>query len=244
VELACYRYRVPMSAPQLPPVAAGLRWGRALMVAALTWGATSAAHVSAGGDLPSWPVAAGLVVLTAWPLSLALRQRAGALRMIALMAAGQAIMHTALVMLSWYTVGRATLPSTASHPVPTGMPGMDMSSADADALAGLSGNHAMSLLPSFPMVLAHVVAAMVLGAVLADGERALFVLLGLVAHLCSPSRRAGRGVLGVLALLAADTSRKPDPVQRPRMDVPQRHLRERVLVTTLGRRGPPLPAFA
>ncbi len=221
------RYGVRMSAPQPPPVVAGLQWIRAVFVAALTWGAASAGHVAAGGALPSWPFIVAVVGLTAWPLSLALGRRAGLLRMIALMSAGQAVMHTALVAASWNATGRSYAPSGHSHQAPTG-------------LAEVSGSHAMPLLPSPAMLLAHLMAALVLGAVLSDGERVLFTLLGLLAHVCPPQLLLGRRILSVLALLASGTGPCADPVQGLRVDHPQRHLRERVLVTSLGRRGPPL----
>ncbi|MCE0535508.1 hypothetical protein LWF15_08300 [Kineosporia rhizophila] len=223
-----------MPAPPRPPMTAGLRWGRGVLVASLAWGAASAGHVLAGGDLPSWPLVAALIAVTAWPLSLTLGRRAGGLQLVTLMTAGQAMMHTALVVTSWYTSGPADVPSPQGHQH-TSAPGMANMADMAEAGTG----HVMPLLPSPLMLLAHIAAALVVGAILSDGERALFVLLGLLAHVRPPELHLGRRIHRILALLATGVRPEVDEAPRSWVNLSQQRLRERVLVATLGRRGPP-----
>ena len=210
-----------------PELWVGLRWARACLVAALAWGTASAGHVLAGGELPAAWFIAMLVAVTAWPFSMALRTRAGGLRMIVLLGVGQAAMHAALVVTSW---GVGPAPVVDPHGAMTGT---------TSAPSMMRDGHAMSLLPGPFMVLAHVAAALVLGLVLADAERSVFAFLGL---LLVPVQDFGRELIRrVLTLLAFGTRSMRDagPDARSDVNVAIGRLLQRLLGAAIGRRGPP-----
>ncbi len=210
-----------------PELWVGLRWARACLVASLAWGTASLGHVLGGGELPSAWFIAVLVAVTSWPFSMALRTRASGLRMIVLLGVGQAAMHTALVVASW---SGGPAPAVDPHGAMTGIP---------SAPAMMPDGHAMSLLPGPFMLLAHIVAALVLGLVLADAERSVFALLGL---LLVPVQDFGREMVRrVLTLLAFGTlsMRDAGPDARGGVDVPIGRLLQRLLGAAIGRRGPP-----
>jgi hypothetical protein len=172
-----------------------------------------------------------MVAVTAWPFSMALRSRAGGLRMIVLLGVGQAAMHTALVVASW-SIG------PASAPVPHGAMGAMGGAAEISFSAPEMG-HPMSVRPGPAMILAHLLAAVVLGLILADADRALFAFLGLLA---APVRVFGRRLVQcVLALLGfgahPKTVRESD--DRGGAGLAVQRLRQRLFSAAIGRRGPP-----
>ncbi|MDX3576570.1 MULTISPECIES: hypothetical protein [unclassified Streptomyces] len=84
----------------------------------------------------------------------------------------------------------------------SGMPGMSSMQHPADAVGGAGDGSAMSLLPSLPMVLGHVLAAVAAGWLLRRGDTALLRLLALSAHGVAEGALV-RSLRGALALVRA-----------------------------------------
>ncbi|WP_320780643.1 hypothetical protein [Streptomyces sp. CRN 30] len=133
-------------------------------------------------------------------------------------------------------------PGTASHPGAAHHP--------ADALSAGSGS-AAALLPSLPMLLSHVLAAVAAGWLLRRGDLALARLVALSAHsaqLVSEGAlvRSLRAALALVRALCAGLLGAPDDAARP----PRTALlavappRTTALQHSVIRRGPPRAAFA
>jgi len=239
--------------PQRPPaVGAGLRWARAGCLAVAAWSVAGAAHLLGGGDLPTFAIMVLLIAVTAAAMTVPLLRQASGLRLVVLLGAGQTFMHAAFdVSAGWKASG--ALPRSA-------MSGMSMSGPHAHADqaasvmmpetgsldAGTGVGHTMSILPSPLMVLAHLGAAVVLGAVLAIGERALFTLLAHLAQLAGPVLRTGRRVLLALALAAIPARRELRLVAGGELSWlgVASMLPGHLLVRAVSRRGPPASALA
>jgi hypothetical protein len=133
--------------------------------------------------------------------------------------------------------GMTSMPGMAGHRTPA---------AAADPSATMMSAHAMPLLPSPAMLLAHAVAAVLLGCGLAAGERALFSLLGLLAWVARPLLPSLSRITGALTVLTAALRRSglaalgAAAVQVERTVL---RLHEHLLVRAVGRRGPPLARF-
>jgi hypothetical protein len=230
--------------PQPVALGAGLRWARALAVAATAWSTASAAHLlGGGGHLPPLAVMSAMIVITAWPMTLSLAGQASGRRLICLVGAGQALMHLAFVVLAAWSA-----PGAASASVASTMPAMGAHHANLPALMPISGGgsagvssagHTMSIAPSPLMLLAHLTAAVLLGCALRSGERALFSLLGHLAQLARPAVRVCRQVQRVLATLLAGPDLAPATVVEPSWDQIGPRLPEHLLVRAVGWRGPP-----
>lgn len=228
---------VVSSTVQAPTAGVGLRWARAVALAATAWCTASAAHLSGGGRSPAVPIVVVVVALTAWPLTFSLRGRASGLRLVTLLGVGQAAMHAAFVVIGdWGAPTALQAPGMPAHPGHASL-------ASASSMPGMPGTaeHAMSLLPSPVMVLAHACAAVLLGCVLASGERALFSLIELLVQLARPAVRICSQVLRVLAaLLSGDcpTQVETAAVTRSR-GAPGPMLPQHLLVRAVLWRGPP-----
>lgn len=218
-------------------------WLRALLVASIAFFLGTAGHVTSDGRLPGpavLPLVFGASVLLAVPM---LARPASPTRLVALVVAGQTLLHLALTMSAGHvgdpvaTAGPAR--RTALDVLPT-VEGQRQGSL-LDAYSSMSsGQHAAT--PTLPvghlvadlrshatMMAAHVVVAVVVGLWLAYGERCLFTLLALT----------GRRLVLALDLLVA----RP-VLRRPRLrPVPVHRLPIRPadwLARPGTRRGPPL----
>jgi hypothetical protein len=98
---------------------------------------------------------------------------------------------------------------------------------------------AMALVPGAAMLLAHAMAAVVMGLLLADGERAVFSVLGLLAQIARPAARIFRPVLAVLAVAVLDSIPAWPGIASRCPDV--RRLPQQVMARQVTRRGPPVP---
>ena len=112
----------------------------------------------------------------------------------------------------------------------------------ADALAGTAGSP-MSLLPSLPMLLGHVLAAVAAGWLLRRGDSALLRLMNLSAHGVAETAcvRSLRGALALVRALLAGLPALPDAGPRaPRTALlPSPRPPAEALQHTVIRRGPP-----
>ncbi|GHA15991.1 hypothetical protein GCM10010389_63180 [Streptomyces echinoruber] len=115
----------------------------------------------------------------------------------------------------------------------------------ADALAGATGSafSPAALLPSLPMLLGHLLAALAAGWLLRRGDRALLRLLELSAHSVAEGALVGslRGALALARVLYAGLPTVPEPgAYRWRTAPPAPPaLRTTALQHTVIRRGPP-----
>jgi len=111
-----------------------------------------------------------------------------------------------------------------------------------DAVSSAVGS-SMSVLPSLPMLLGHVLAAVAAGWVLRRGDLALLLLMRLSAHGVAEGAlvRSLRGALALVRALHAGLPGTPDPAPRtPRTTLPASPKpRTRALQHTVVRRGPP-----
>ena len=164
-----------------------LRWLRAGVLTAVMVSFGTVTHASADGRLPG-PV--GMILLASVCLlvsSLALAAPAGALRIVGLTVVGQSGVHVLLTATAGHqgdgNVSAAQVPAAvggagrrtgslhdfylSSQPIPTAESGDPISHLVADL-----GSHG-------PMMLAHLLAAVMVGLWLAVGERALWALVAL-----------------------------------------------------------------
>ncbi|MFF7528706.1 hypothetical protein ACFZB2_06300 [Streptomyces bobili] len=123
--------------------------------------------------------------------------------------------------------------------------GMGSMHHPADALAGTAGS-AMSLLPSLPMLLGHVLAAVATGWLLRRGDSALLRLMDLSAHGVAETAcvRSLRGALALVRALLAGLPALPQSGPRvPRTALlPSPRPSAEALQHTVIRRGPPTAA--
>nr|WP_274637516.1 hypothetical protein [Microbacterium bovistercoris] len=191
---------------------------RGVTAALVTALVAATAHTFAGGGAPS-PLLVGIAVILAAPLAVALVGRRGsAVRTAAAVAAAQGVFHLAFALFAdpgavTYTAAPGMVGHAAAHTTMT-----------MTTLHG-AGSHDMS--PGSPMILAHLVAALVTFALLWRGERML--------------RALGRGIRRLVPLLVIAPWR---PEVRRRIgdvlpDIPV--LRSRRAPVVAGR-GPPLAA--
>ncbi|MDX3798285.1 hypothetical protein [Streptomyces sp. AK04-3B] len=123
----------------------------------------------------------------------------------------------------------------------SGMAGMSSMQHPVDALA--TTGSAMSLLPSLPMLLGHVLAAVAAGWLLRRGDTALLRLLALSAHGVAEGAlvRSLRGALALVRALLAGLPTAPGTgvrVPRPALRTPESP-RTTTLQHSVIRRGPP-----
>lgn len=148
-------------------------WARAALLGSLACFLGVAGHATAGGELPGplW-----LVLLLAVSVSLCaplLARPASALRLVLVLVAGQALVHAFLTATAAPVAGHRT-GSLQAH-VDAGMAGgPDGPALDAGRLAGDMTAHA-------PMLVVHLAVAVLVGLLLALGERTLWTLVALAS---------------------------------------------------------------
>jgi hypothetical protein len=232
------------------PVASGaLLWGRALVLSSVGLLGGAVAHVQADGLLPGARVLVALAVVGTLAAAPLLRHEVSTLRLVVLLVAGQAAVHTVLAV----TAGHRGDPVSAPRPTPV-VPVAPSPSADGRhgsyfdvAYAPQVGSHHGGLSVPAPLVhaftdmsahpvmaAAHLLAAAACGWYLAQGERALWLLVTATARGWSALVSPVRWSWTVASL----------PVRRPALAlvtvVPRPH--PPVLARSVSRRGPPLAA--
>jgi hypothetical protein len=228
----------------------GLRFARGLVTAAVAAGIGALCHVWAGGLLPSVPwliaVFAGVATVTIAALGI----QAGVLRLMALVGAGQFVTHAMLTALAGHrgdhqphhssvdvVVGSVHVPDTPG----AGRRGSlyDLSMPQATSASAPAPPHWLSHIiedftgPHLAMALGHLLAALVVAWWLAQGEKALWRLILLVAAIA----------IGSLSALIARSSLPPVETRFPAAPAtPRRQPRPQLAPLTggLARRGPPL----
>lgn len=261
---------VPDPADRSGPTGSWLRWVRASITAGVALSLGALAHTTAGGLLPAAPVMvalAGLCVLGCWLL---LARPASTSRLVVLVVAVQTLGHGVLTALAGHagttertttaasapTVGdRSTWGSAVAALGDTRRTGSlrELTAVDLPGSAPAPGaadwvTHLVQTLtgPPAAMALAHLVAAAVLGAWLAGGERALWTLTELgsqsaraaTARTVAALRESGRWGAAVLdAHCELGGPRRADPA-RAAYDV--RPVRWAELRRAASRRGPPV----
>lgn len=220
-------------------------WARALLVALLAVFLGAAGHVTADGLLPGAGVMVLVVVVGSVVSAAVLSRPASTFRVVALLVAGQAGVHAVLTATGGHVgdAPRAGVP--LPRPGEAVLPLVDGRRVGSLQEAYETGGHAVApvlpvghlvddLTAHAPMMLVHLVAAVLVGLWLAAGERALWTLVALA------STAFLRPVLRALAVLR--TARVPFPgplpvpaaVPAPRVPV--------LLARCVVRRGPPLLA--
>lgn len=149
-----------------------LLWSRALVLGLLATGLGAAGHVTADGVLPGAATLTTLTVVMVALSALLLLRPASRLRLVLMLAGGQAAVHLVLT-------------STAGH---TGMgPGHEAHLTATDASMWSSWStlaHQMTshVVGHGPMMAAHLTVAALLGLWLARGESALWTLIALATR--------------------------------------------------------------
>lgn len=244
-----------------------LLWSRAALMAVVVLAVSVLGHVSADGLLPGPLALLALLGVTTVASAAFLTRQASALRLVALLAAGQALVHGALTLLAGHR--GETGPSAAAAGAEragfvfdgrqverTGSYFDQVAAMQAggapESAAGASGGHLGSSLghlvdhlatQSVAMLLAHTAAVAVLGLWLAVGERALWTVLTLTTSRVVGAVAVVVGVAlgGRLRVLLERVRRTSYLPSTGRLAVPLPHLLHHVVA----HRGPPallLPA--
>lgn len=231
-------------------------WARAVLLTLLAVFLGAAGHVTAGGLLPGVGVLALLVVVGSVASASLLARPASTLRVVAMLVLGQAGVHAVLTATGGH-VGDPTGtsgPAGAAAPVagPGALPvvgGRRVGSLqDAHAAHDIAGSHAAApalpvghlvdeLTAHAPMMVVHLLAAVLVGLWLAVGERSLWTLVALA------SAAVLRPLL--LAVAVACAGRVPAlPLVRPGDHAPRPRVPAllALLARCVVRRGPPLLA--
>jgi hypothetical protein len=183
---------------------------RALVLATVASGAATLAHAVGGGHLVSGTgVLVGTALLTGATLPF-VRSGLSAVRAAVLLGSLQVaahVVHGLSAMAAGAPVhgGGATVPSHAAHGIrPLGR--IDTGAGTADARGAVATSALTDLLPTPTMLLAHVVAAVAVGVVLARGEQSWRVACALLAVVGVAMTRVVRALThGALALWRAVT---------------------------------------
>lgn len=218
----------------ITPDGGRLRLLRAGTLAVVMISLAALAHVLGGGALPGGGVLAVLLGLVLVTCLVASDRRLGAPSIGAILGGGQLALHEAFALLGTTGADAASLGhvvGSGHHAVlvtHAGQAGSDVGAAHAVGVDAL-GMHAMGSGHhlSLSMVLAHVLATVVTAAVLARGERALWLLAGWLAP--------------VIRLLLERPAHWPRPTA---ITVAVPRLRSAELVLAAPRRGPPLVVCA
>ncbi|MFD5320952.1 hypothetical protein [Streptomyces sp. NPDC127098] len=237
---------------------ADLRLLRAAVFAAACATLAAAGHLSAGGPaIAGWALAAGWLAAFAFAAPLAGRERRSFPAIAAALGAGQLALH-ALYGLGQHgsTGGGHAAGGSAVEQARRLLCNdqlMALTEARATRIVSAAGLRtdahpggaavAHDWLPSWPMLLGHLVAAVLAGWLLRRGERALWRLIGLARFggaaldvLAPPLRRA----LRLARLLCAGALPQPPAARRPRPGHrPQPAVTGITLPPALTRRGPP-----
>jgi hypothetical protein len=244
---------------------AALRWLRAAVLAAVVIAAGAIGHVAADGLLPGWPVFAVVCLGTLLVAAAQLGRPASTARVVTLLVLGQTAVHLVLTAAAGHrgtAVGRADGSAALAAPPPPPPPRPDF--AELAQAGPRTGSLHDQLYPGHqpvitdlsvpvplqhlaadftaanaPMAVAHLLAAVAVGWWLAQGERAVWVLLALTS---TRARDLARGlalllvaVLHAVALDAKPARRAPTPDAVADLRPP----RLAALAETLSRRGPP-----
>lgn len=234
---------VPPRPARLDPA---LLWARASLLAVVVVFLGAAGHVTADGLLPGAAVLVLLLVLAAVVSAALLSRPASTARIVLLVVGAQAVVHEVLSVAAGHVGEPARATAQVVHAGTGSLPTVDGrrvgSLQDAWQTGGATGTGPAlpvgdlgDLAEHAPMMVAHLMAAALVGLWLAAGERCLWTLVALAADTLA------RPVLLALALL-----RPPAPFTRPRCAVhteapPRRTLTD--LSRCVVRRGPPLLAI-
>ncbi|MFD7460540.1 MULTISPECIES: hypothetical protein [unclassified Streptomyces] len=267
-----------MSAPHARPAPAGrdLRMLRAAVFAAVCVVLAAAGHAIAScATVPLWTLGAGFLgaVLVAAPLAGRARSLPG---IAVLLAGGQTLLHMLFGLGQHGTAGTAGTAATAATDAslvqqaarlvcgttaaalsPTQAqriladaridPGTHLAHQPSDALSTAAGSPA-ALLPSLPMLLGHVLAAVTAGWLLRRGDLALLRILGLSAETVADGAfvRSLRAALALVRALCAGLPAAPHAGPRLTRATPLTVPEPRTLALqhTVIRRGPPTAVFA
>lgn len=195
----------------------GLLWlSRAAAWTCAAFGLSVGAHVVGGGSLPSTGVAAFLVVALLWSGLLLTRRRLGPLPLITTLGVTQVVLHSGLTLTERAVACSSTTTATGPHA------GHDLALTCESSASGAAAalTHADHSTPT--MTIAHVLAAIVLGLLLAKGEDAVwFVARLLVPVLPSAPALPSIGRLPLSPSHAGERARRV------------------LLLGGVGRRGPP-----
>jgi len=222
---------------------AGVLWARALVLGVVTLFLGVAGHVTADGLLPGPLFLTALLVGSVLLSAPMLARQVSPLRMVALLVGGQTAIHLVLSLTAGHRGDAAT--AAATHGTPIGaLPVVDGRRVGSlqDAYDGLSGQGSLApavpvghllddLAAHAPMMVAHLVAAALVGLWLGYGERCLFTLLALTGRRVLAAAWALAPVAVVPRLAPLDTDRAlvgPRSVWLVRPD---------------SRRGPPVLSF-
>lgn len=249
-----------------------LRILRAAVFAAVCVVLAAAGHgLASCATVPLWTLGAGFLAVFAVAASLAGRERSLP-GIAALLAVGQTVLHTlfglggtttasasgSMSMADTSLVERAArlvcgttaaaispaqaMKILADARLDTGMTSSMPMPHSTDAMATATGS-SMSVLPSLPMLLGHVLAAVAAGWVLRHGDLALLRLIRLSAHGVAEGAlmRSLRGALALVRALRAGLPGAPDAAPRARrtalLTPPKPRTAE--LQHSVVRRGPP-----
>lgn len=257
--------------PRRARTGGGLRLLRAAMFAALCVVLAGAGHALAScATIPLWSLGVGFAATFAVAAALAGRERTLP-GIAATLAVGQTALHilfglgqhgtttasrttqamdAALVERAARfvcgTTAAALSPAQAQRIlIDAGVGGTHAAHDPADAMTTTAGSSA-ALLPSLPMILGHVLAAVAAGWMLRHGDLALLRLARLSAH--EPLVRSLRGALALARVLRSGLPSAPEAVPHAPHAVyaAPAALRTTALQHTLVRRGPPTaaPVFA
>lgn len=226
---------------------AALRWGRAAALTCVVLGFSAVAHAAAGGALPG-PVGMGvLAVPTAAVLAALLGRQASTLRVVALVAGGQAALHAALTAAGGHPTGVSAAVAPQTFRLPEGRLAEALG-ADQLALRVTTGpsrldaaiHHLvedLSVAQTWGMTAAHLAAAALLGWWLAAGERLAWRLVVLLTG------SADAALVRVRVLLDVPTPPTLPPTSHVRpSSVPRRPAPLDLLSRAVVRRGPPVPS--
>lgn len=202
--------------------ATGLRWTRATAVATAATLVAVTAHLSGDGSTPSSPVLGFLVLALTMALAPLPACPASRTRIVLLTVGGQFVAHATFA----WAAAQGSGASAAAHVSSAGAPG-GVHHAHASTAAGISTaapllEHVFAADPR--MLAAHTAAAVIVGAWLVAGERAVWALMGLLWRALVPT------------LLPPPPSRAPAPATLPRDAAT---LLPRIASGTVVRRGPP-----
>ena len=216
-------------------------WARAALLTAVTLFLGVAAHVTADGLLPSAAWLVVLALLGVVPCAALLARPASTLRIVVLLAGGQALVHLALTVTAGHAghavTGHTHPAGTPAHVDGTGSALQTLQlGRSAPTTGGLAaGDLVQHLVDHAPMMAAHVLAAALVGLWLAVGERALWTLVALAGAL------ALRPLLLIGALVRATRPAAVVAVlAHPEPRAPAHRL---LLARCFVRRGPPLLAI-
>jgi hypothetical protein len=215
---------------------AALRWvARALVLPSMVFASALAAHAAGDGVIPRASVLASMFVLTVVVVAAFAEARISPLAVVMLLLGGQAILHAAFQLLGGTGGMIMTATQGGDLAADVMVPSCHLMTAPA---ATASHGSATSLLEHdhLVMVLAHLVAAVVVGVWLAAGERAFWMVLLLAAR---PVAGAWRTLTAVARDRAGSTV-----VSRQRLQpswILRRTIRASLLAVgvVVSRRGPP-----